>query len=76
MNHGGDITLFSVDAGAPIIFGRGDAARKLYLLQTFWRNVVKVQGPEKLQSIDLRFEDQVVAKWNQQTDKPASKVSL
>jgi cell division protein FtsQ len=76
MNHGGDITLFSVDAGAPIIFGRGDALRKLYLLQAFWQNVVKVQGPEKLQSIDLRFEDQVVAKWNQQTDKQASKVAL
>ena len=76
MNHGGDITLFSVDAGAPIIFGRGDALRKLYLLQTFWQNVVKVQGPEKLQSIDLRFDDQVVAKWNQQTDKPATKASL
>ena len=76
MNHGGDITLFSVDAGAPIIFGRGGASRKLYLLRTFWENVVKAQGPEKLQSIDLRFEDQVVAKWNQPTEKPSSKASL
>lgn len=76
MNHGGDITLFSVDAGAPIIFGRGGAARKLYLLQTFWQQIVKAQGAEKLQLIDLRFEDQVVVKWAQQTEKGSSKVSL
>ena len=55
LNRGGDITLFSVDSPAPIIFGRGAASKKLYLLRTFWDNVVKAQGLEKLQSLDLRF---------------------
>jgi cell division septal protein FtsQ len=76
LNRGGDITLFSVDSPAPIIFGRGAASKKLYLLRTFWDNVVKAQGLEKLQSLDLRFEDQVVAKWAQQNEKTASKASL
>ncbi len=76
MNRGGDITLFSVEGPAPIIFGRGATAKKLYLLRTFWNTVVKAQGPEKLQSLDLRFEDQVVAKWAQQPEKTVTKASL
>jgi len=76
MNHGGDITLFSVDAGAPIILGRGGVAKKLYLLQSFWSNVVRTRGVEELQSIDLRYDDQVVVRWVQQADKPPSRVSL
>jgi cell division protein FtsQ len=76
MNHGGDITLFSVDAGAPIILGRGGVARKLYLLQAFWSNVVRTRGVEQLQSIDLRYDDQVVVRWVEQADKPPSRVSL
>jgi len=76
MNHGGDITLFSVDAGAPIILGRGGVAKKLYMLQAFWTNVVRARGVEELQSIDLRYDDQVVVRWVQQADKPPSRVSL
>jgi len=76
MNHGGDITLFSVDAGAPIILGRGGVTRKLYLLQSFWSNVVRERGVEALQSIDLRYDDQVVVRWVEQADKSPSRVSL
>src|ERR1051326_5117754 len=66
MKGGGNITLFSSEAGIPILIGRGDIARKLVLLQTFWSNFVKAENTEKLQYIDLRFDDQIVVKWNQQ----------
>jgi len=76
MNDGGDIILYSVDVGVPIMLGRGDVGRKLITLQSFWTNFVKTQDAEKLKYIDLRYDDQVVVKWNQQTERTAIKASL
>jgi len=65
LRDGGDIVLYAAEWGVPIIFGRGEIASKLVRLETFWDNVVREQGSENLQYVDLRFDDQVVVRWNQ-----------
>ncbi len=65
LRNGGDIVLYAAEHGVPIFFGHGDIASKLIRLETFWNDVVREQGSEKLQYVDLRFDDQVVVRWNQ-----------
>lgn len=76
MNDGGDIVIHSVDLGVPIKFGRGDARRKFTLLGEFWTKFALEEGPEKLDYLDLRFSDQVVAKWNTKPRKTFNQSSL
>lgn len=76
MSRGEDVVLYSADVGVPIYFGHGDAARKLLLLQTFWANFVKTGDPDRLRYIDLRYEDQVVVKWNTPPESKGTKASL
>jgi cell division protein FtsQ len=64
MRNGGDIVLYSAEHGVPIIFGHGEAASKLIRLESFWNNIVRDRGSENLQYVDLRFDDQVVVRWN------------
>ncbi len=71
----GDVILYSSDFGVPIVFGRGDVARKLVYLHEFWEQVVAREGAGKLQSVDLRFEGQIVARWNQQSQKHGTRKS-
>jgi cell division protein FtsQ len=47
----------------------GDLAMKLVKFDSFWRQIVEGRGPQQLQLVDLRFEDRVIARWN---DKPAA----
>jgi cell division protein FtsQ len=75
MNNGKDIMLYSTDLGVPINLGRGEIPKKLLMLQSFWNGFVKTGSPEKLQSIDLRFEDQVVVRW-QNEGKHSTNVAL
>lgn len=63
LRNGGDIVLYTAEAGIPILFGRGNTASKLVRLQTFWNDVVRDRGPGSVQYIDIRFEDQVVVRW-------------
>lgn len=65
LRNGGDIVLYAAEWGVPILFGRGDAANKLVRLETFWNSVVRDRGSENLQYVDLRFDDQIVVRWNQ-----------
>jgi cell division septal protein FtsQ len=65
LRNGGDIVLYAAEGGVPIIFGRGEIASKLVRLEVFWNEVVRRHGSELLQYVDLRFEDQVVVRWNQ-----------
>jgi len=65
LRNGGDIVLYGAERGVPIIFGRGNIADKLVRLEAFWNDVVREQGSDKLQYVDLRFDDQVVVRWNQ-----------
>jgi cell division septal protein FtsQ len=70
MNSGKDIILFSTDVGVPVLIGRGEYEKKLILFQSFWNNFVKSQNTNKLQYIDLRFNEQVVVKWKQDSLQP------
>jgi len=65
LRNGGDIVLYAAEWGVPVIFGRGEVASKLVRLEAFWDDVVREQGSENLQYVDLRFDDQVVVRWNQ-----------
>ncbi|HAL56717.1 MAG TPA: hypothetical protein DCP63_09630 [Bacteroidetes bacterium] len=65
LRNGGDIILYSAEWGIPIIFGRGEIPSKLVRLEAFWSTVVRDKGSEHLQYVDLRFDDQVVVRWNQ-----------
>lgn len=76
MNHGGDILLYSSDVGAPIILGREGVSKKLLMLQNFWSNFIAAGDAEKLKYIDLRYEDQVVVKWNKPPESQSKKTSL
>ncbi len=64
MRNGGDIVLYAAERGVPIIFGHGEAASKLVRLEAFWNKIVHDRGSEDLQYVDLRFDDQVVVRWN------------
>lgn len=67
MRNGGDVVLYSSDVVIQIVLGRGDVAKKLVTLQAFWITFAKTADVDKVQSLDLRYEDQVVVKWNQQS---------
>lgn len=64
LRNGGDIVLYASEWGVPIIFGRGEIPSKLVRLEAFWRDVVRESGANNLQYVDLRFDDQVVVRWN------------
>jgi len=58
-----DIVLTTAESGVPVLFGRGDVVTKVVKFEGFWNNVVSCRGAGDLQSIDLRFDDQVVVRW-------------
>jgi cell division protein FtsQ len=61
LRHGGhDLVFYSSDAGVPIIFGKGNAVKKMVELDAFWKQVVMQEGPQNIRYIDLRFDDQIV----------------
>jgi cell division septal protein FtsQ len=60
-NH--EIMLITVEGGIPVFCGQGNHGMKLVRLMAFWNQVVRQQGPSQLDYIDLRYDDQVVAKW-------------
>ncbi len=64
VRNGGDIVLYSTEGGVPILFGHGELSSKLVRLETFWNDIVRRRGPQYLQYIDLRYQDQIVVRWN------------
>jgi cell division protein FtsQ len=64
LRNGGDIVLYASEWGVPIIFGQGEIPSKLVRLEAFWNEVVRERGSDNLQYVDLRFDDQVVVRWN------------
>ncbi len=65
VDAGNSLELFTSESGVPVLFGRGDVAGKMVKLDAFWKEFVSQRGAGELQYIDLRFEDQVVVRWNQ-----------
>lgn len=64
LRDGGDIVMYAAERGVPIIFGRGEIPSKLVRLEAFWNEMVHQEGAENLQYVDLRYEDQVIVRWN------------
>ena len=60
----GVLVMHTVEAGVPVILGQGAMPEKLVRFDGFWRQIVERRGPKFLQQVDLRFEDQVIARWN------------
>ncbi|MER3523342.1 MAG: hypothetical protein C4326_04575 [Ignavibacteria bacterium] len=59
-----EFVLYTAEFGVPILLGRERVGVKLLTLSAFWKTVVTRKGANALDSIDLRFEDQVVVRWN------------
>jgi cell division protein FtsQ len=60
LRKGHDLVLYSFETGIPIIFGKGDAAKKMVKLDAFWQKFVRNNETKDIQYIDIRFDDQVV----------------
>jgi cell division protein FtsQ len=71
LDRGKDIVLITAEAGVPIAFGHGNAAMKLLTLDGFWKQVVGERGATDLRTVDIRFADQVVARWQNDSDVAA-----
>lgn len=66
---GKDIILYTAESGVPIIFGHGGSVAKLVKFEGFWKDIVRHYGAAELNYVDLRFEDQVVVRWNHNIDE-------
>ena len=64
--------LYTAEGGVPVLFGRGNSASKLVRLEAFWNTIVRERGTASLQYIDLRFNDQIVVRWNDNNKKSRS----
>ena len=60
LRKGHDLILYSFETGAPIIFGKGDAVKKMVKLEAFWQKFLQNSDTKDIQYIDIRFDDQVV----------------
>jgi cell division protein FtsQ len=63
----GDLFCYTAESGVPVLFGQGNVPEKLVKFDSFWKDYVARDGVQDLQYVDLRFEDQVVARWNRET---------
>jgi cell division septal protein FtsQ len=61
---GENLILHTSDFGVPVIVRREDLATQVSKFDGFWRTVVDPRGAADLQYVDLRFEDNVVVRWN------------
>ena len=76
MNNGGDIIIYSIEGGIPVLLGRGGMMKKMLTLETFWGNFMKTDSLNNIQYVDARYEGQVVVKRNQQNAKPQLKMQM
>lgn len=63
MKNGDDVLLYSTEGAIPVLLGRGNYGKKLMMLQTFWNNYVRSPNANRLRQVDLRFNDQLIVKW-------------
>jgi cell division protein FtsQ len=69
VRNGNDMVLYAAEGGVPIIMGEGNVPDKLVRLEAFWKEVIHERGIQYLQYVDLRYSDQVVARWSDQSNK-------
>jgi len=63
LEGGKDIVLFTAESGVPVVFGHGDAVIKMVTFDGFWKQIVMQRGATELKTVDLRYTDQVVVRW-------------
>jgi cell division protein FtsQ len=59
----GMLIAYTADGGVPVLLGRNIAAKKLLGFREFWLREVVPVGADQIQSIDLRFDGQIVTRW-------------
>ena len=59
----GELIFYTTDSGVPVMIGRGRIAEKIALFSSFWKEVVRSGSAGRFESIDIRFQDQVVVRW-------------
>ncbi len=69
MRSDSEMVFYTAEDGVPIIFGEGNVADKLVRLDAFWNQVIQQRGLQNLLYVDLRYDDQVVARWSTKTMK-------
>jgi len=57
------LVLTTAENGVSVVLGREDVGRRLVKFEGFWRDIVSRRGAQELESVDLRYEDLVVARW-------------
>lgn len=75
LRNGGDLVLYTAEGGIPVLYGRGNAAEKLMRLEAFWNAVVREQGTQHVEYVDVRFEDQIVVRWKSLKDSNRPRLS-
>ncbi len=65
VERGKEIVVYTADAAVPVVFGRGETAEKMAKFEAFWNAVVPQRDVQQLLYVDLRFRNQVVARWAQ-----------
>ncbi len=60
MRHGGDIMLIFSGIKPPVLFGRGETARKMVYLDVMWKGLIDGSSlAESSEYIDLRFSNEI-----------------
>ncbi len=59
----GDLVAYTADNGVPVLIGENVNAQKLVGFKEFWLQEVAPIGSDQIQSIDLRFDGQIVTRW-------------
>jgi len=62
MENGG-LLAYTADRGVPVLLGNNVTAKQLIAFKEFWLDEVVPAGADRVESIDLRFDDQVIARW-------------
>jgi cell division protein FtsQ len=57
------LLLYTAEGGVPVILGKDIRAEQLVAFREFWLNEVVPVGSNLIQSIDLRFDGQIITRW-------------
>ncbi len=61
--NNGEMMIYTADYGIPVIIGRERIAEKIAMFSSFWKEVIRPGAAQRLESVDVRFRDQVVVRW-------------
>lgn len=72
-----DLVFYTLEGGVPVIFGSArEIPEKLRSFAAFWENVVMKYDPSSLEYIDVRWKEQVVARWRRTSDAPVAELPM